>query len=257
MLQGKYIGEAGKEIFGPSRILTGDITNFAWTLDRFEYMESLLIWHIATEICYGKGCPDNSSSSSTSTSTNCFDHRKICKLISDYMFYLLVMEPTMTATSPNNLKIVFEGEDETDVTWKWRPRYWEEESKETSIKDLDKLDEQLEDEAKTGHIDLDLLKKDVDKLTSYEKDSIARFRRITVAGFLAMELLQYQPGGCPWNLMSKFWVEILCYAAIHCQPIVHARQVSRGGQLLTLVWLLINYLGLTPSQGFLGGLEVI
>ncbi|GLU15579.1 hypothetical protein SLE2022_320560 [Rubroshorea leprosula] len=253
MLREKDIGEAGKEIFGPSRILTGDITNFAWTLDRFEYMESLLIWHIATEICYGKGCPDNSSSSSTSTSPNCFDHRNICKLISDYMFYLLVMEPTMAATSPNNLKIVFEGEDETDlrnadVTWKWRPRHWEQESKETLIKDLDKLDKLLEYEAEIGFINLDLLKKEVDKLESDEKDRIASFPRITIAGFLAKELLQYQPGGCPWNLMSKFWVEILCYAAIHCQPIVHARQVSRGGQLLTLVWLLINYLGLTPPS---------
>ncbi|GLT35229.1 hypothetical protein SLA2020_096980 [Shorea laevis] len=257
MLREKDIGEAGKEIFGPSRILTGHITNFAWTLDRFEHMESLLIWHIATEICYQKGCPDNSTSSSTSTSTNCFDHRKICKLVSDYMFYLLVMEPTMTATSPNNLNIVFEGKD---VTWKWRPSYLEKGSKETFIKDLDKL---LEDEAKKedqakkgyrnpdlpkeeGYINLDLLKKDVDKLEPNEKDRIAGFRRITVARFLAKELLQYQPGGCPWDLMSRFWVEILCYAAIHCQPIVHARQVSGGGQLLTLVWLLINYVGLSP-----------
>ncbi|GKV51366.1 hypothetical protein SLEP1_g58033 [Rubroshorea leprosula] len=240
MLREKDIGEAGKEIFGPSRILTGHITDFAWTLDRFEYMESLLIWHIATEICYRRVCPDNSSSSSTSTSNECFDHRKICKLISDYMFYLLVMEPTMTATSPNSLKLVFEA---TDGTWKW-PSYWKKGSKETFIKDpLDKL---LEGEAENAYINLDLLKKDVDKLDYQEKPEIARFPRIAVSGFLAKELLQYQPGGCPWNLMSRFWVELLCYAAIHCQPIVHARQVSRGGQLLTLVWLLINYLGLPP-----------
>ncbi|GKV40319.1 hypothetical protein SLEP1_g47979 [Rubroshorea leprosula] len=240
MLQEKDIGEAGKEIFGPSRILTGHITNFAWTLDKFEHMESLLIWHIATEICYRKECPDNSSSSSTSTSNDCFDHRKICKLISDYMFNLLVVDPTMTATSPSNLKIVFEA---TDEPWKW-PSYWRKRSKETSIKDL--LDKLLEDEAKEDYEDLVLLKKEVDKLESGEKEKIAGLRRITVACFLAKELLQNEPGGCPWNLMSRFWVEILCYAAIHCQPTVHARQVSRGGQLLALVWLLINYLGLTP-----------
>ncbi|GKV51369.1 hypothetical protein SLEP1_g58036 [Rubroshorea leprosula] len=239
-LREKDIGEAGKEIFGPSRILTGHITNFAWTLDRFEHMDSLLIWHIATEICYRKVCPENSSSSSTSTSNDRFDHRKICKLISDYMFYLLVMEPTtMTATSPNNLKIVFEAKD---GPWEW-PGYWKKGSKETFIKGL--LDKLLEDEAEIVYRNLGLWKKDVDKLEPKEKDRIAGFPRITIAGFLAKELLQYQPGGCPWNLMSRFWIEILCYAAIHCQPIVHARQVSRGGQLLTLVWLLINYLGLT------------
>ncbi|GKU89884.1 hypothetical protein SLEP1_g3960 [Rubroshorea leprosula] len=215
MLREKDIGEAGKEIFGPSRILTGDITNFAWTLDRFEHVESLLIWHIATEICYREVCPDNSSSSPTSTSNDCFDHRQICKLISDYMFYLLVMEPTMTATSPNNLKIVFEATGFGEK-WKW-PLNWQ-----ILMKDL--LNWPLEGNAKEGYVELDLLKKDVDKLAPHEKDRIASFRRITVAGFLVKELLQYQPGSCPWNLMSRFWVEILCYAAIHCQPIVHARQ---------------------------------
>ncbi|GLT62876.1 hypothetical protein SLA2020_354790 [Shorea laevis] len=43
-------------------------TNFAWSLDKFEYMESLLMWHIATEICDHLGGPDNSPSTSTSTS---------------------------------------------------------------------------------------------------------------------------------------------------------------------------------------------
>ncbi|GKV48644.1 hypothetical protein SLEP1_g55443 [Rubroshorea leprosula] len=246
-LQEQGIGVAGSEIFGPSRILTGHVTNFAWTLKKFEHMDSLLIWHIATEICYQKECSDNSPSNSdnspsnsTSTSTNCFDHRNICKLISDYMFYLLVMEPSMKATSPNNLKMVFEVNDEK---WKW-PSYPEKGSKETFTKDPRKL---LEEEGEDDRIDLDMLKEDVDKLELVQLEYIARFSRIDAARLLAKELLN-QPGGCPWELMGRFWVEIVCYAAINCQPIVHARQVSRGGQLLTLVWLLINYLGLTPPS---------
>ncbi|GLU15571.1 hypothetical protein SLE2022_320480 [Rubroshorea leprosula] len=241
-LQEQGIGVAGSKIFGPSRILTGHITNFNWTLKKFEHMDSLLIWHIATEICYQKECSDNSPGNSTSTSTNCFDHRKICKLISDYMFYLLMMEPTITAASPNNLKIVFEVRD-SDKKWKW-PSYWEMRSKETFTKDLGRL---LTEEDENDYIDLDLLKEDVDKLKPVQKEYIARFSRIDAARLLAKELLN-QPGSCPWELMGRFWVEIACYAAINCQPIVHARQVSRGGQFLTLVWLLINYLGLTPPS---------
>ncbi|GKV40317.1 hypothetical protein SLEP1_g47977 [Rubroshorea leprosula] len=236
----KGIGVAGTEIFGPSRILTGHITAFSWTLNKFEHMDSLLIWHIATEICYQKECSDDSSSSSTSTSANCFDHRKICKLISDYMFYLLVMEPTTVATSPNNLKIVFEVTDQYQK-WKWHFSEDEKGSKVPFIKDLE------DNKHIFGNIDEDLLKEDVDKLPPILKAEIARFSRIAVARFLAKGLLN-QPGGCPWELMGRFWVEILCYAAMNCQPIVHARQVSKGGQLLTLVWLLINYLGLTPPS---------
>ncbi|GLT52435.1 hypothetical protein SLA2020_257780 [Shorea laevis] len=48
----------------------------------------------------------------------------------------------------------------------------------------------------------------------------------------------------PWELMSKVWVEIMCYAAINCRPNVHAQQPSKGGQLLTFVWLLMNHFGL-------------
>ncbi|GLU15552.1 hypothetical protein SLE2022_320310 [Rubroshorea leprosula] len=236
--------DAGNGVFHPG-VLHGDThdTNFAWSLDKFEYMESLLIWHIATEICYRIGGPDNSPSTSTSTSRS-LGHRKICKLLSDYMFYLLVMEPTTVAASSNNLKMVFEGE-KLDKTWRW-PHVirGEKGSKGTFDKDKD-LDKLLADEQEDVRKLLNKMKTDVDKLRFEQKLQINEFSRLTAACYLAKELLN-QPSGCPWELMGRFWVEIVCYAANNCQPVVHARQVSRGGQLLTLVWLLINYLGLTP-----------
>ncbi|GKV40325.1 hypothetical protein SLEP1_g47984 [Rubroshorea leprosula] len=103
--------------------------DFAWSLKKFQHMESLLMWHIATEICY------RNSPSSTSTSNNSFNHREICKLLSDYMFYLLVMEPTMIDGSPKNLNEVFDG-----PLWKWPDIIrGEKGSIETIFKDLDKL----------------------------------------------------------------------------------------------------------------------
>ncbi|GLU15556.1 hypothetical protein SLE2022_320340 [Rubroshorea leprosula] len=188
-LKGRDIGVARSRIFDPSRILTGQTTDFAWTFNKFEYMESLAIWHIATEICYQKECSDNSPSSSTSTSNDRFYHQKICKLISDYMFYLLVMEPTMTAISPNSLKIVFDARNPME-----KPKgrgYWEKGSKESFIKDLEKP---LEGEDETANIDnLRMLKEDVGNLSSSQKECIAIFSRIYAARLLAMELLRCQP----------------------------------------------------------------
>ncbi|RYQ92325.1 hypothetical protein Ahy_B09g098528 isoform C [Arachis hypogaea] len=56
-----------------------------------------------------------------------------------------------------------------------------------------------------------------------------------------------------WEMISRVWLEMLCHAASHCRGLEHARQLSRGGELLTHVWLLMAHLGITEqfqiSQG--------
>ncbi|XP_050233619.1 uncharacterized protein LOC126682102 isoform X2 [Mercurialis annua] len=47
-----------------------------------------------------------------------------------------------------------------------------------------------------------------------------------------------------WRIVSKIWVELLAYAASHCKGNAHVQQLSRGGELLTIVWLLISHFGL-------------
>ncbi|RVW60468.1 hypothetical protein CK203_100100 [Vitis vinifera] len=47
-----------------------------------------------------------------------------------------------------------------------------------------------------------------------------------------------------WKIMSKVWVELLSYAASHCRANAHAHQLSKGGELITFVWLLMAHFGL-------------
>lgn len=61
------------------------------------------------------------------------------------------------------------------------------------------------------------------------------------ACMLAKELNLYQN---KWEIMSKVWVELLCYAASRCRATRHAAQLSKGGELLTIVWLLMAHFGL-------------
>ncbi|GKV47232.1 hypothetical protein SLEP1_g54150 [Rubroshorea leprosula] len=154
-----------------------------WSVRNLDYMESLLTWHIATEVCFQfKECADDRPMSSEN-----MDCREISKLISDYMFCVL-MGPAITT---NNHRAIFSKEREPG--WLKPP-------------------------------------------VSGEKVSAFVFARI-----LAFQLKQLR---FPWKIMSQVWVEIMCYAAINCRPNVHAQQPRRGGQLLTFVWLLMNYLGL-------------
>ncbi|KAM0908981.1 hypothetical protein ACQ4PT_015063 [Festuca glaucescens] len=41
------------------------------------------------------------------------------------------------------------------------------------------------------------------------------------------------------------WVEMLCYVANHCSRESHARQLSGGGELLTIVWLMARHANLS------------
>ncbi|GLU15610.1 hypothetical protein SLE2022_320850 [Rubroshorea leprosula] len=74
---------------------------------------------------------------------------------------------------------------------------------------------------------------------SDEEIEISLFSAVQLASRLKRQYNHY-----PWKVMSKIWVELMCYATINCRPNVHAQQPSQGGELLTLVWLLMNHLDL-------------
>jgi len=50
-----------------------------------------------------------------------------------------------------------------------------------------------------------------------------------------------------WKLLAQVWVELLSYAAANCIPITHVQQLSKGGEFLSLVWLLMTHLGLAKQ----------
>lgn len=50
-----------------------------------------------------------------------------------------------------------------------------------------------------------------------------------------------------WKMIAQVWVELLSYAAANCIPITHVQQLSKGGEFLSLVWLLMTHLGLAKQ----------
>ena len=44
-----------------------------------------------------------------------------------------------------------------------------------------------------------------------------------------------------WKLISRVWIEVLCYAASHSIWTGHAEQLRRGGELLTHLWVLLTH----------------
>ncbi|XP_023925671.1 uncharacterized protein LOC112037089 [Quercus suber] len=178
-----------------------------WSIGEYQYAESLLIWHMATELLYIED---------TKTSTGNDSDRETCKLLSDYMFYLLVMKPQMMAPVLGNWRMVFQD------TCAEAKRFF--------------------------HKNAMLIKAEACERILH----VTEYRSVDVKGnvsksvffdgsILAKQLKEL--GIDKWMLMSRVWVELMSYAAINCRPNVHAQQPSKGGELLTFVWLLMNHLG--------------
>ncbi|GKV47375.1 hypothetical protein SLEP1_g54280 [Rubroshorea leprosula] len=179
-----------------------DITEI---IEELDYTKSVLTWHIATELCF---LEKHQSSN---------NHRALCKMLSDYMFYLLVMRPAVMAALSVSWKAVFEDTlAETEIL-------------------VRRSSPSNEKDARTKILQL------IPHVRNPEKD---RNRSALFAASALAKCLKQLNGSYPWEPMSKVWVQLMCFAAMNCRPHIHAQQSSKGGELLTFVWLLMNHLGL-------------
>ncbi|XP_071939261.1 uncharacterized protein [Coffea arabica] len=175
--------------------------------DEVEYDESLLLWHIATELCYCTS-PDDGNS-----------NRNYCKLISDYMLYLLVMRPNLMSAVSGIGQIQFRDTSQNGLTGRESSSANRKRNACEKLLNVNALVKAIEvkgDRSKSILFDACRLAKDLKKLNDKKR----------------------------WEIMSKVWVELLSYAASHCRANAHAQQLSKGGELITFVWILMAHFGL-------------
>nr|XP_027118700.1 uncharacterized protein LOC113735938 [Coffea arabica] len=170
--------------------------------DEVEYDESLLLWHIATELCYCT-TPDDGNS-----------NRNYCKLISDYMLYLLVMRPNLMSAVSGIGQIRFR--DTCEEAKKFFSRW----KSELIIRTPG----------------LGICRKLITCCIAQNGLTGKRLK-------LAKDLKKFNDKN-RWEIMSKVWVELLSYAASHCRANAHAQQLSKGGELITFVWIVMAHFGL-------------
>ena len=177
-----------------------------------ETYQSIIIWHIATDLCFYTDSDRNEPNLS----------REVSKDISDYMMYILAMCPL--SFSSGNAKIGFKSAcDRVEILFN---RY------ELSRLPKDQVCEKMISEA-----------------NNYREESrnlfgVPPLLVLDLAIKLAKELNQ---GNRKWEILSKFWVENLAYVATLCQGNYHAQLLRKGGEFLTHVWLLIEQFNLKES----------
>ncbi|KAK6132616.1 hypothetical protein DH2020_033646 [Rehmannia glutinosa] len=188
-----------------------------------EYDKSVLLWHIATDLLYFTIDAPNQDDEPKP------DHRQICKILSDYMLYLLVMRPTMMSEVAGISQIRFQDTCAEAMRFFHGGKSMSEQKeaceKLLSVNTRVKPVEVKGDKTKSLLFDACILAKD---LRTVDCDEM-------------------------WEMMSKVWLELLCFGASHCKGNAHAQQLSKGGELITFVWLLMAHFGLGDQFSMGGG----
>ncbi|CAI9115236.1 OLC1v1016083C1 [Oldenlandia corymbosa var. corymbosa] len=187
-----------------------------WTnQEEIEFDQSLLMWHIATDICY---CLDEGHSSSDSS----LKHRE-SKHLSDYMLHLLVLHPF---TLPIGIGLIRFRDTCAEAKQFFKEIKFEKGEKKS--KACDKLLQ-----VNTEVLPLKV-KGDRSKTVLFDACILAKKLR-------ALDKVSR------WNEITDVWVEMLAYAATHCRGNHHVQQLRKGGELLTHVWLLMAHFGITQQ----------
>ncbi|KAJ6741500.1 hypothetical protein OIU85_015674 [Salix viminalis] len=208
------LSERGDQVIGREKCLG----NFGWSVKLPDFNESLLTWHIATDICYHDDVRKNGGEDAN-IPPNC----KMSIELSNYMVYLLVDYPFLLPRGIGNERYIQTCSAVND--------------------DATLLERIISDQ----HSSWDFGR----TISKLQKSR----RKVSVlcAGFKLAKSLQTLVGRDDWEnerkwkMISQVWVEMLTYAASHCGWKEHAQTLTRGGELLTHVCLLMAHLGLSEQ----------
>ncbi|VYS48153.1 unnamed protein product [Arabidopsis thaliana] len=179
-----------------------------------DYARSLMLWHIATELCYQE---------EASPTENC-DDRQFSKILSDYLMYLLVMQPKLMSEVAGIGKIRFR--DTLAEAERFYKRKLIENSRDVKRATEEILSVSIQEDPR-------LFKGNHSKSVLFEASELAK----KLKGV-------NDSGENMWRIVSKVWMELLFYAACNCDATARMNQLSKGGELLNFVWLAMAHLSL-------------
>ncbi|KAF8644162.1 hypothetical protein HU200_066536 [Digitaria exilis] len=170
-----------------------------------EFQECIIVWHIGTDVFLNQ-------SSGVVDATDAADLINAIRMLSNYLFFLLVDRPYMLPGLPQTSLYLRTRENLENM--------WNENS-------------QSRDELAT------IL---YDKNPSYS-DEVPRLSNAIRVTKLLRDL-QKRKGSklATLGVLLNLWMDILMHAANRCSRESHAKKLSDGGELITALWLMINYL---------------
>lgn len=195
------------------------------SLRRRPFDESVVVWHLATDFCFYSRVDDGSTAN------------RRCREISNYMVYLLLVNPAMLMPGARR-RIV------TAAYAQIREMLVREEDPQV-VEDEDELAKKKVPRGDKEEIVRMIIQKlSVVKEKTSSTTTTSRWRLVEDAWALATELLDLKEEEEMWKVLRGVWVEMLCFSASRCRGYLHAKSLATGGEYLSYVWLLQAYMGM-------------
>ncbi|KAF7083015.1 hypothetical protein CFC21_086837 [Triticum aestivum] len=182
-----------------------------------EFVESLLIWHIATDLC-------RHPYQATARTKAVENMRTVSQTLSEYMLYLLIKQPKILLASAGiGLKqyqdTCAEAKRFFETAAAWEP-----------------------DHAGARRMLLGLS-------TAWAPSEVkgSRSKSVLFDGVILAKQLRDLGDDLMWEVVASVWGEMLTYAAGKCKGSTHVQQLSRGGELITIVWFLMAHMGFSDE----------
>ncbi|KAF8645439.1 hypothetical protein HU200_066181 [Digitaria exilis] len=211
-----------------------------------DFPTSVLIWHVATDICYYAG--DNRSTDSDKMKK----HKQMSRELSHYIMYLVFKSGVMLTANSQHVHEKAHGEigtilsgqgqqvtnlDEKAATMKlFQTKKKEEQHHQpTTTIDTKKHEEPAEDDNAAASFQQKLL-----QITSAQ---VLHSPVVPRACEVAQELSSINDDTGRWDLIASVWSEMLFFTAPRCGAAFHYEHLSKGGEFVTHVLLLMKFLG--------------
>ncbi|KAF7849222.1 hypothetical protein BT93_L1069 [Corymbia citriodora subsp. variegata] len=197
----------------------------------------IIVWHIATEILYNKD--KQSKSSTTKDDLAQVDRREFSKILSDYMLYLLLNQPNLMS---DVVMVGIAQKISRDVLRELRHLISD------ATKDLNGICEKLYNgvaDGRPGGVPFrpaGAAGAEPGPTNTSEPGPTNPLKSPLNEGLLLAHLLAADEES-KWETMSDTWLWLLKYAAINIKGETHVQVLSKGGELVTFVWLLMAHLG--------------
>ncbi|TKV99884.1 hypothetical protein SEVIR_8G074000v4 [Setaria viridis] len=234
-----------------------------------DFPRSMLVWHIATDICFHYTGHKDAATTSSYGLLKKHDYKQISRELSNYIMYLVFKCGVMLTTYSQVVhddtideiaeKISLSGDHEdaaiTKLLLSEEIKVEHEESKEqvetskvkhegetTKQEEQDEI-VQIEHEESTNDDSNDAAAKDHMKKHCQSAEALYSSPVLPRAREVARELISIKDEAERWDLIAAVWAEMLYYTAPRCGAAFHAEHLTKGGEFVTHVFVLMYLLG--------------